>query len=252
MNKTYKIHLLSVMLTMFLAVSVASCGSSKKNTKTAQQNPIEKVVTDQKTHKKLDKTPTAVADALVSEARTWIGTPYKYGGHSRDGADCSGFLMEVFKNAIDVTIPRTTREQRDDCLYVDRDNISVGDILFFSSNNSTGKIAHVGMYVGDGRMIHASSSRGVVEDNLDVNYYVQHFQSIGRVPDLAKANPVPQKVIAVQDKEVIDTVPSAPQPKIPVVFLPAEEKQTQKQAEVKSKEDPATIVKNAFSPLIKK
>jgi hypothetical protein len=47
-------------------------------------------------------------------------------------------------------------------------------------------------------------------------------------------------------------VPSAPQPKIPVVFLPAEEKQTQKQAEVKSKEDPATIVKNAFSPLIKK
>jgi lipoprotein Spr len=172
---------------------MASCGSSKKNVKTAQLSPIENVDKRNHSSKNHNETPTAVANALVLEARSWIGTPYKYGGHSREGADCSGFLMEVFKSAVDVNIPRTTKDQRSHCLEVDRDHISVGDIIFFSSNNSSGKIAHVGMYVGDGRMIHASSSRGVVEDNLDLKYYVEHFRSIGRVPELAAANPVPQK-----------------------------------------------------------
>lgn len=191
--RVFSIKSLACIVVFVLAVGMASCGSSKKNVKTAQSSPIENVDKRNHSSKNHNETPTAVANALVREARSWIGTPYKYGGHSREGADCSGFLMEVFKSAVDVNIPRTTKDQRNHCLEVDRDHISVGDIIFFSSNNSSGKIAHVGMYVGDGRMIHASSSRGVVEDNLDLKYYVDHFRSIGRVPELAAANPVPQK-----------------------------------------------------------
>jgi hypothetical protein len=199
-------------LAVLMAASLASCHSSKSNEKSKQSSAIEAVDKGGK-KKRADGTPQKVADALVSEARTWIGTPYKWGGHDKSGADCSGFLMEVFKAAVDVKIPRTTKDQREQCIEVDRDNISVGDIIFFTSNKSKGKIAHVGMYVGDGRMIHASSSRGV--------------KSIGRVPELAKANPVPKekpKVIAQtkpielgkptkveQSKpaQVADTVPAA-------------------------------------------
>ncbi len=193
-----KVHLIAMTLAVMMAASLASCHSSKSNEKSKQSSAIEAVDKGGK-KKKADGTPQKVADALVSEARTWIGTPYKWGGHDKSGADCSGFLMEVFKAAVDVKIPRTTKDQREQCIEVDRDNISVGDIIFFTSNKSEGKIAHVGMYVGDGRMIHASSSRGVVEDDLSMKYYINHFKSIGRVPELAKANPVPKekpKVIA--------------------------------------------------------
>jgi hypothetical protein len=236
MKKTGHINQFIVMcLAAGMAVGMVGCGSSKKNTKTAQTD-VKEQVRDTKTSKKhRSDTPAAVADALVSEARTWLGVPYKYGGHSHDGADCSGFLMEVYKNAVDVSIPRTTKDQRDYCLEVDRDNISVGDIIFFSSKSSSGKIAHVGMYVGDGRMIHASSSRGVVEDNLDLKYYIDHFRSVGRVPELATANPVPQKtkvtIAPIEPVAVPDTVPTIVPPAAPAK-VPAD--------------TITTIVKNAF------
>jgi lipoprotein Spr len=217
-----------------MAVGMAGCGSSKKSVKTAQSDRTEQVKDYHTSKKHKSDTPAAVADALVSEARTWLGVPYRYGGHTREGADCSGFLMEVFKNALNVDLPRTTKDQRDHCLDVDRDNISVGDIIFFSSNSSSGKIAHVGMYVGDGRMIHASSSRGVVEDNLDLKYYVDHFRSIGRVPELAAAKPVPTKP-KVEISPIRPIKTAAPTDTVPAVMSVAVPTDTI-----------GSIVKNAF------
>jgi hypothetical protein len=90
------------------------------------------------------------------------------------------------------------------------------------------------MYVGDGRMIHASSSRGVVEDNLDLKYYIDHFRSVGRVPELATANPVPQKpkvtivpIAPIEPDTVPTIVPPAAPAKVPTDTI-------------------TTIVKNAF------
>jgi hypothetical protein len=132
-------------------------------------------------------------------------------------------------------------------LYVDKDNISIGDIIFFTSNNSGGKIAHVGMYVGDGRMIHASSSRGVVEDNLNLNYYVTHFQSIGRVPELAKANPVPKPQPAPEPKfEPVPEPQPAPMPQPQPKPQPKPQPQAKQAVTDSVKIDAASIVKNAF------
>ena len=144
-----------------------------------------------------------VASALVREARSWIGVPYVYGGKTKEGADCSGFLMQVYKNGAGIDIPRSTADQWAFCAPVDRDKTAVGDILFFTSKNSGDKVAHVGMYVGDGRMIHASSSRGVVEDDLSAKYYTTHFLSTGRPPMLAQATGV---------KVSSKTAPAAPRP----------------------------------------
>lgn len=126
---------------------------------------------------------TGNARALVDEAYSWIGTPYSYGGHSRRGTDCSGFVMEVYRRALGFTLPRTTSEQSEACTGIDRDDLRVGDLVFFR-DRSHGKIAHVGIYTGDGKFVHASSSRGVIESSLTEKYYRNHYRHGGRIKGL--------------------------------------------------------------------
>ncbi len=126
---------------------------------------------------------TGDARALVDEAYSWIGTPYSYGGHSRRGTDCSGFVMEVYRRALGFTLPRTTSEQSEACTDIDRDDLRVGDLVFFR-DRSHGKIAHVGIYIGDGNFVHASSSRGVIESSLTEKYYRDHYRHGGRIKGL--------------------------------------------------------------------
>ena len=170
-----------------------SCHSSKGSTaQEVNSRPTSKP--EGKKHK--PGTPAATSPmgkALVSEARKWLGTPYVYGGHSRKGTDCSGFLMEIFRECAGISLPRSSRDQQAYCHPIDREYIAVGDLVFFSSKRSGGRVSHVGMYIGEGRMIHASSSRGVVEDDLTSQYFVTYYQGAGRVPQLARANPIHSK-----------------------------------------------------------
>lgn len=182
------------------ALLLTGCGSSRRAVSTGDKPGT--TVTDSKAGKAADN---KVAQALVREARSWRGVPYVYGGHSRKGADCSGFLMEVYKAAAGIKLPRSSRDQKDFCKPISRDKMAVGDILFFTSKNSRGKIAHVGMYVGNNRMIHASSSRGVVEDDLSLRYYVEHFSGVGRVPGIDHAH--------AASKADTDSPPPAEKPK---------------------------------------
>lgn len=177
-NKPTLLSLLAVA-----ALLLAGCGSSRRAVKDKKgERPGDRT-------EKIDRKPVSKSgQALVREARKWRGVPYKYGGHSRSGADCSGFLMEVFREAVGIKLPRSSRDQKEYCRPVRRDEMIVGDLVFFTSKNSKGKIAHVGMYIGDNRMIHASSSRGVVEDDLSLRYYVEHFNGVGRVPGLDRSH----------------------------------------------------------------
>lgn len=192
----YKYNIARILLLAALPLimcALPSCHSSKGST--AQEvNSRPAAKPEGKKHK--PDTPAATSrmgKALVSEARKWLGTPYVYGGHSRKGTDCSGFLMEVFRECAGISLPRSSRDQQSYCHPIDREYLAVGDLVFFSSRRSGGRVSHVGMYIGDGRMIHASSSRGVVEDDLASQYFVTYYQGAGRVPQLASANPVPAK-----------------------------------------------------------
>lgn len=186
---------------------VTSCSTTRK---TAPAQPHRPAVVSHPPSKAGPKATGKIAEALVSEARTWLGVPYKTGGKTRAGADCSGFLMTVYRDAAGISLPRTTADQWLHCSPVDRDKAAVGDIIFFSSRNSRGKIAHVGMYVGNGRMIHASTSRGVVEDDLSLKYYVDHYIGTGRVPQIADATP------AVEDaRRHVPDIIAPPAPELP-------------------------------------
>lgn len=150
--------------------------------------------TTQKKHKNDSKKTTAgntkKLDAstrqLIDEAEGWLGTRYIYGGHSKSGTDCSGFVMEVYRNAANIKLPRTTVEQRNFCRNINFDKLDAGDLVFFTSRKGKGKVSHVGIYIGDGKMIHASSSRGVIISRLDEKYYVTNYHSSGRVGSFKK------------------------------------------------------------------
>lgn len=132
---------------------------------------------------------------LVSEAKKWIGTKYRYGGHSRAGTDCSGMVMEVYKKVCDVKLPRSSRDQQAFCKRVKRDNLRKGDLVFFSTGKSNNSVSHVGLYIGDGEIIHASATKGVMISNLNDKYFQRTYHSSGRV-------------LASAGVKAVETVPS--------------------------------------------
>jgi len=171
--------LLNILLAV-VVLAATGCSSSRKVSRGS----------DGKTSAR-EAAAAAVKDAperskrLIEEAYRWIGTPYVYGGTTRSGTDCSGFLQSVYRNALGISIPRSTREQSEYCANVKADNLEAGDLVFFNSNGRKGKVSHVGLYVGNGKIVHASSSRGVIESRLSEKYYTSHYNHSGRVPALA-------------------------------------------------------------------
>jgi len=116
---------------------------------------------------------------LVSTARAFLGVPYKWGGTNPNGYDCSGFVQEVFRLS-GHSVPRMADAQYEKLEKVDKEGLVPGDLVFFNTDGSG--VSHVGIYSGDGRFLHASSSRGVIESALDESYYSTRYVGASR-PD---------------------------------------------------------------------
>ena len=139
-------------------------------------------------------------NTLTSTARSYIGTPYAYGGTTSSGFDCSGYTQHVFKQS-GVSIPRTTGQQMAIGTAVSKSNLETGDIVFF---NTSGKgVSHNGIYIGSGKFIHSSSSQGVMISSInDPAYWGSRYIGARRVKDftpdpiVAAADPVPEIMYA--------------------------------------------------------
>ena len=110
--------------------------------------------------------------ALVATAKTFIGVPYVFGGTNPAGFDCSGLVQYVFKMN-GHTIPRLADEQYNLGRKAEIKNLSPGDLVFFTTY--TDGVSHCGIYVGNGKFLHASSSRGVTISNLSDDYWKERF-----------------------------------------------------------------------------
>ena len=118
---------------------------------------------------------------FVKVATGYIGAPYRFGGSSLKGIDCSSFVQKIYR-IFDITLPRNAREQSKVGISIARENLTQGDLIFFHTKRSLG---HVGIYIGNNEFVHASSrSKGVRIDSLDTPYYQKRFQRAVRVKGL--------------------------------------------------------------------
>jgi len=128
-------------------------------------------------------TRTPQRDALVKEIRRFKGTPYLYGGSTPKGTDCSGFTMTVFKG-FGVKLPHSASKQFKMGKSVSRCTLKMGDLVFFRKGRH-GKVNHVGIYLWDGKMAHASSTYGVIVVRWVGNPYYEHrYAGARRIVDL--------------------------------------------------------------------
>lgn len=117
---------------------------------------------------------------LIAEAESWLGVPYKYGGNDRKGVDCSGLVLQVYRQALDISMPRNSKAQKDFCTPAKTSELLPGDLVFFATGRDRSRVSHVGIYLGDNRMIHASTN-GVVVSDITVPYYTRTFAGAGFV-----------------------------------------------------------------------
>jgi len=121
----------------------------------------------------------AMSRTVVSDAMSYMGVPYVFGGNTpSSGFDCSGYVRYVFANA-GIYLPRTADVQYNCGYAVSTSELAPGDLVFFETY-CPGP-SHVGIYVGDGNFIHASSSRGVTISSLSSSYYSAHYLGARRV-----------------------------------------------------------------------
>ncbi|RSL29557.1 peptidase P60 [Salibacterium salarium] len=128
----------------------------------------------------IEAIPAPSATDLVETAESFMGLPYLWAGVSGFGFDCSGFTHSIYK-AHGITIPRDSSVQAEQGEHVARSDLQAGDLVFFARNGGTGDVHHVGMYIGNGEMIHSPNSRSTVEKVvIDESDYANSYHSASR------------------------------------------------------------------------
>lgn len=115
---------------------------------------------------------------LFTEIEKWWGTRYRYGGATEQGIDCSAYTSTLIHQVYDLVIARTSRDQYDECIKLDKEDIQQGDLVFFKTRRG---VSHVGLYLGNGYFTHASTSIGVTISNLSETYWSHKYIGCGRI-----------------------------------------------------------------------
>lgn len=120
--------------------------------------------------------------ALYIEAARWMGVPYRYGGKTTRGVDCSGLTTQIYKKVYHKKLKANADDQRaKNCRKVTKGKLEEGDLVFFHDGRSKRKATHVGVYLKNGKFIHASSSQGVIISQVNDPYYKKRWMQGGRV-----------------------------------------------------------------------
>lgn len=116
----------------------------------------------------------------------WYGTPYRLGGNTKAGIDCSAFTLLFASTLYGLPLPRTSREQKAATKSISQDQLQEGDLVFFSTRKGR-PISHVGIYLRNNKFVHASSSGGVMISDLGENYWKPRYVGAGRLNNLSSS-----------------------------------------------------------------
>lgn len=167
------IFTLTKSLVIALAVAtLAACSSNVEaslSTKAATPNQLAKQSPIQTQSKNSD------AAKVLAAYRGWAGTRYRLGGTTKAGVDCSAFVRAAMNTAFNLHLPRSTAEQKYSGKAISKSDLRPGDLVFFRKNH------HVGIYIGGGKFVHASSSRGVMTSSLSEKYWTRNYTQSRRV-----------------------------------------------------------------------
>jgi cell wall-associated NlpC family hydrolase len=124
--------------------------------------------------------PKKSARQLLREAGKHIGEPYRYGGMSKRGWDCSGFVWTMYHGSLGIDLPRTADDMFKSGILLPISRARSGDLVFFRIGKK--KISHVGIYLRNGKFIHVSKSDGVIVSSLNDSYYRRYLIGLCRLP----------------------------------------------------------------------
>jgi cell wall-associated NlpC family hydrolase len=152
-----------------MSIFISSCGIFKR----AEKSKTEKIESSK------------IAHVILSEAKSYTGTPYKFGGNDKQGIDCSGLVKNSFKKA-GIELPRKSAEQQNAGKVIAVDDCKAGDLIFFNtSKNKSQEVNHVGIISHVKKteiiFIHASTKKGVMESSLEEPFFKNSFIKIVRV-----------------------------------------------------------------------
>lgn len=115
---------------------------------------------------------------LYTQHKKWRGTPYRYGGLTLSGVDCSGFIFQTYRSLFNIKLPRSTKEQVKQGKRVYINQLTAGDLLFFKTGHN---VRHVGIYLERGKFLHASSSKGVMISSMYMRYWKDSYWQAKRI-----------------------------------------------------------------------
>ncbi len=204
-NKKYNLFLLFsiYLVSIFLYSGCAAGSNSSRYNKTKENNTKSniEILSDDPDMAPADGTPVNInnlvakikspeyrtagnarsKEKMLMEIIKYMNTPYKFGGNSKNGIDCSAFTQTMFKNVLSVNLNRTAGGQYSEGKNIDEINaLKFGDLVFFDTRRTV-KPGHVGIYLGDNLFAHASTSKGVTISSINSSYYESRFMGGRRV-----------------------------------------------------------------------
>jgi hypothetical protein len=161
---------------LLVVACVAGCGSAERRASAAPRS-----VAPVRAWPQVTPADPVRANAVLMRAISLVGTPYRYGGNTPEtGFDCSGLVNYVYRDMLDLRLPRSSRELAEyQGPRIEPERLAAADLVFFGR---AGTVSHVGIYVGEGRFVHAPTTGGTVRlDHLDGSYWRTHYSGARRV-----------------------------------------------------------------------
>lgn len=161
-------NITSIASALLLSLTLAGCGSApSRDTYSAYTPSHSSQLSD-----------SSIKARIYQQHQDWQGTRYAWGGTSKRGVDCSGLVVVTFRDQLGISLPRTTAQQSQAGSRIGRNELNAGDLVFFKTD---AKGRHVGIYIEDGKFLHASTSKGVMISHLDDYYWQDKFWLARRI-----------------------------------------------------------------------